>query len=84
MGRDRCSAASPRFPLNPNTSSLNWLNALCKFYYLAPWPQLEYPAGPGDDQLDLVPGGGGDEGHGQAAVELRRPRLVYLRVKRVD
>ena len=53
-------------------------------YYLAPRPQLEYPAGPGDDQLDLVPGGGGDEGHGQAAVELRRPRLVNLRVERVD
>ena len=45
---------------------------------------MEDPAGPGDDQLDLVPGGGGDEGHGQAAVELRRPRLVNLRVKRVD
>ena len=52
--------------------------------FLTPWPQLEYLARPGDDQLDLVPSGGRDEGHGEAAVELCRPRLVYLSVKSGD
>ena len=52
--------------------------------YLAPRPQLEYLAGPGDDQLDLVSVGGSDERHREAAVELGRPRLVYLSVTTDD
>ena len=47
-------------------------------HYLAAGPELEDPAGPGDDQLELVASGGRDEGHGEAAVELGRPRLVDL------
>ena len=53
--------------------------AMHVLHYLAAGPKLEDPAGPGDDQLELVAGGGRDEGHGEAAVELGRSRLVDLK-----